>query len=320
MASTPSTHLVPFAYEGHQVRTVLVDGTPWFVAGDVCAVLGIGRPQDATRYLDDDERGRCPLDTPSGDQQVSIINEPGLYSLILRSRKPEAKAFKRWVTHEVLPAIRRTGSYVPAPASPPALPDMSTGEGQLAVLDMFREQVTQRMALERELDETHAYVDDIEPDAHAYRTIATNHVGDYSAKEAASFLSRDPRIKIGQNKLLATLRRWKVLDRQDYPYAAHGRHFHLKPQFYGDPHTGELVEAAPQVRITWEGLSYVRRRLLGELDTAATQDALFPAPARGQRRLALSGPDPATKAAPPGATNAGRGLDPTPSSRRSGTS
>ena len=168
----------------------------------------------------------------------------------------------------------------------------------------------------RELDETHAYVDDIEPDAHAYRTIATNHVGDYSAKEAASFLSRDPRIKIGQNKLLATLRRWKVLDRQDYPYAAHGRHFHLKPQFYDDPHTGEQREAAPQVRITWEGLSYIRRRLLGELDKAATQDALFPAPARGQRRLALPGP---TKAAPPGGWNAGQGLDPTPS-RRSGTS
>ncbi len=180
-----------------------------------------------------------------------------------------------------------------APASP-ALPDITTAAGVLVMAEQFAATARQLVAAEatiteqgRELDETHAYVDDIEPDAHAYRTIATNHVGDYSAKEAASFLSRDPRIKIGQNKLLATLRRWKVLDRQDYPYAAHGRHFHLKPQFYGDPHTGELVEAAPQVRITWEGLSYVRRRLLGELDTAATQDALFPAPARGPRRLAL---------------------------------
>ena len=284
--------LVPFDFEGRSVRTVTIDGQPWFVAPDVCAILGYSRVADALRIPDPDDLGTQIVRGADGlERPTQVVNEPGLYSLILRSRKPEAKAFKRWVTHEVLPAIRRTGSYVPAPASPPALPDMSTGEGQLAVLDMFREQVTQRMALERELDETHAYVDDIEPDAHAYRTIATNHVGDYSAKEAASFVSRDPRIKIGQNKLLATLRRWKVLDRQDYPYAAHGRHFHLKPQFYEDPHTGELVEAAPQVRITWEGLSYVRRRLLGELDAAATQDALFPAPARRQRRLALPGPD-----------------------------
>lgn len=92
-----------------EVRTVLIDGEAWFVAKDVCEVLGIGNTSQALSYLEDDERGVTTNDTPGGNQQVSIVNESGLYSLILRSRKPEAKLFKRWITHEVLPTIRKTG-------------------------------------------------------------------------------------------------------------------------------------------------------------------------------------------------------------------
>lgn len=69
------------------IRTLTVDGEPWFVAADVCTVLGIGRPQDSVRYLEDDERGRCPVDTPSGEQEVLTVNEPGLYSLIQHGRR-----------------------------------------------------------------------------------------------------------------------------------------------------------------------------------------------------------------------------------------
>jgi prophage antirepressor-like protein len=116
------TDLMPFSYEGRQVRTVLVNGEPWFVAADIAAVLGLGRQQDSTRYLDDDERGVCLVDTPSGQQEMVTVNEPGLFSLILRSRKPEAKVFTRWVTHEVLPAIRREGGYI----SPAATADQLT--------------------------------------------------------------------------------------------------------------------------------------------------------------------------------------------------
>ena len=91
-------------------------GEPWFVAKDVCHALVLGRQQDSTRYLDDDEKGECLVDTTSGQQKMVTITEAGLYSLILRSRKPEAKAFKRWVTHEVLPAIRKDGGYMVAKA------------------------------------------------------------------------------------------------------------------------------------------------------------------------------------------------------------
>ena len=95
------------------VRTVSIDGEPWFVANDVCAILEIDRTQ--TRRLEDDEKGVCLIHTLGGDQKMSIVNEFGLYSLILRSRKPEARAFRRWITHEVIPSIRRHGMYATTP-------------------------------------------------------------------------------------------------------------------------------------------------------------------------------------------------------------
>ncbi len=93
------------------VRTVEKDGQPWFVAADVCRALEIRNNRDAMDRLDDDEKGVALTDTLGGRQEMSIINEPGLYSLVLGSRKPEAKAFKRWITHEVIPSIRKRGLY-----------------------------------------------------------------------------------------------------------------------------------------------------------------------------------------------------------------
>lgn len=108
-----------------QVRVVDVNGEPWFVAKDVCECLDIGNSRDAVAALDEDEKGVDSIDTPGGAQEMSIISEAGLYSLILRSRKPEAKAFKRWITHEVLPSIRRAGSYGQwnLPRVPKSFPD-----------------------------------------------------------------------------------------------------------------------------------------------------------------------------------------------------
>lgn len=96
------------------LRVVQMDGEPWFVAKDVCNALEIGRQQDSTRYLDDDEKRECLVDTPGGRQKMACVSEPGLYRLVMKSRTPLAKRFQRWVTHEVLPAIRRDGGYVAA--------------------------------------------------------------------------------------------------------------------------------------------------------------------------------------------------------------
>lgn len=94
-----------------QVRIVPVNGELMFVAKDVCDCLEITKYRDAISRLDSDERGSVKLDTPGGKQDIAAINEYGLYNLVLSSRKPEAKEFKRWITHDVIPAIRKTGSY-----------------------------------------------------------------------------------------------------------------------------------------------------------------------------------------------------------------
>ena len=113
--------LATYNFDGATVRVVRdAAGEPWFVAADVLAALELDRK--AMERLEDDERGVSSIHTLGGEQSMTTLNEPGLYSLILGSRKPEAKAFKRWVTHEVLPAIRKTGGYG-APAVPQTLPE-----------------------------------------------------------------------------------------------------------------------------------------------------------------------------------------------------
>lgn len=104
------TSVIPFDFEAHQVRVVTDGlGESLFVAADVLSALTLDRK--ALERLDDDEKGVSSIHTHGGIQEVRVINESGLYSLVLGSRKPEAKRFKRWVTHSVLPSIRKTGSY-----------------------------------------------------------------------------------------------------------------------------------------------------------------------------------------------------------------
>ena len=100
-----------FCYKAMPVRTTEIDGETWFVAKDVADILEIRDAFNATRELDNDEKGTCKVSTPGGMQDMTVINESGLYNLIFRSRKDEAKQFRRWVTHDVLPSIRKTGSY-----------------------------------------------------------------------------------------------------------------------------------------------------------------------------------------------------------------
>lgn len=115
-----------FNYETNQVRTIIKDDQPWFVAKDICTVLDIKNTSDALKRLDEDEVTRFNLGSLSGE--TNIVNEAGLYSLILGSRKPEARQFKRWITHEVLPAIRKTGSY--SVQQPIALEDLIIMQAQ----------------------------------------------------------------------------------------------------------------------------------------------------------------------------------------------
>ena len=141
-AAPASANALTFNFCTQALRVMMIGGEPWFVAADVCEALAVGnvslavngRADRADGGLDEDEKGIASVNTPSGEQQMLIVNESGLYSLIFKSRKPEAKTFKKWVTAEVLPTIRKTGRYVEPTAEPKPTP-RSTGE-QLNPSDM----------------------------------------------------------------------------------------------------------------------------------------------------------------------------------------
>jgi prophage antirepressor-like protein len=121
------SNIIPFSFEETAVRVIDGEGGPWFVLADVCAVLDISKYRDAAARLDDDERGSAVVDTLGGPQKTITINESGLYNLIFSSRKESAQRFRKWVTAEVLPTIRKTGQYkvveAPAPQNTAALAD-----------------------------------------------------------------------------------------------------------------------------------------------------------------------------------------------------
>lgn len=169
------------------VRALSVDGEPWFVAKDVCVALAIKNSRDALARLDDDEKGVALTDTPGGEQRVQTVNEAGLYTLVLSSRKPEAHAFKRWVTHEVLPAIRRTGGYMVARDETPEQ-------------TMARALLIAQETMERQRNQ----IDQMRPKARFAEAVETSHtsilVGDFAK------ILRQNGVEIGQNRLFQWLR------------------------------------------------------------------------------------------------------------------
>lgn len=134
-----------FHFSGAPIRALSIEGSPWWVAADVLAALDLNR--SSLTSLDADEKGVHTVDTLGGAQDFTVINEPGLYSLILRSRKPEAKQFKRWITHEVIPAIRKTGAYGRS------TPDISTPEGVLALAQTLTRTAEELVAAKHEVAE-----------------------------------------------------------------------------------------------------------------------------------------------------------------------
>ena len=136
--------LQKFMYSDKEVRVVVKEGEPWFVAADVCKVLEVTNPTVALDRLDNDERAKFNLGRQG---ETNIVNESGLYSLILGSRKKEAKAFKRWITHDVIPAIRKFGGYLTPEAAEKALQDP---DFIIRLATALKEERAKRMALEEE--------------------------------------------------------------------------------------------------------------------------------------------------------------------------
>jgi prophage antirepressor-like protein len=160
--------LIPFEFESSAIRVYTdPDGQPWWIAKDVCDALGIKNNRQAISRLDSDEKGVISGDTPGGIQDISIVNEPGLYNLILSARtrsriKPQIDRFKRWVTHEVIPSIRKTGKYAisdPLDSYPElrAIRDLaiSTAEARLKAEQAEERAIRAEAKADMALDETH---------------------------------------------------------------------------------------------------------------------------------------------------------------------
>jgi anti-repressor protein len=247
-----SSDLIPFAYEGAEVRSLLVDDEPWFVAADVARILGYRMASDMTRRLEVDDRGTRSVRTPSGDQDMTVISEPGLYVAVIGSQAAAARQFKRWITHEVIPSIRRTGAYAtPAPAVDVSQIDRRT------LAQWLIEAEDARAAAE-------AKVAELAPKAAVTENLLTTS-GDYSVREAAQLLARDHGIATGQRRLFGFLRQAGWIDGRGTPYQRHiecGR-LAVRIRTYDHPHTGEPTLAAPQVRITPKGLVELHRLIAG---------------------------------------------------------
>ena len=186
--------ILVFHYKSSEVRTVELNGEPWFVLKDVCAVLGIGNSRMVADRLDEDEKGVSQIDTPGGLQNVSIISESGLYNVILRSDKPEAKPFRKWVTSEVLPTIRRHGLYATPDTVEKMLADPDT---TIKLLETIKQERAARMALEAKAEADKPKVLFADAVSASHTSIL---VGDLAK------LLRQNGVEIGQNRLFSFLR------------------------------------------------------------------------------------------------------------------
>lgn len=183
-----------FDFKGNDVRVVIgEDNEPRWVASDVAKVLGYRMASDMTRRLDDDEKGTRSVRTPGGEQDVTVISESGLYSAIIGSKVPEAKKFRRWVTHEVLPQIRKSGAYV----SDAILDSEDPLDMLQRALDIAREE-----RAKKELAE--AKVSEMEPKALFADAVSSSH-SEVLVGELAKIL-RGNGVEIGQQRMFAWLR------------------------------------------------------------------------------------------------------------------
>ena len=248
-----------FKFEQNDVRTITDEhGEPWFVAKDVCEVLEIERTDSALRNLDDDEKGTRKMSTLGGTQQVSIISESGLYALIMRSNKPQAKHFRKWVTSEVLPAIRKTGGYISA--QPDETPEQIMAKAILIAQDTITRQQAQ--------------IDEYKPKALFADAVSASHTS-ILVGELAKLL-RQNGVEIGQNRLFSELREDGFLIKRrgtDYNMPTQRSMemelFEIRERAFSDPNGAVRITKTPKV--TGKGQVYFVNRYVSQqpIDGAA---------------------------------------------------
>lgn len=257
------SNITPFSYEDHEVRVLDVNGEPWFVLADLCKVLGLANPAVVAKRLD--KADVCQTYISSGGQRraMTIVAEPGLYDVVVRSDSPAAKPFRRWVTHEVLPAIRRTGIYAVDPQ-----PQLSGKELLAAAVLEAAETIRQHEAtIAQQAKELEAAA----PKARTWDLIVSGD-GSYTITDAAKTLA-SAGVQTGPRILHRQLADagW-LYKNQRNRWVAYQDHLNSgdlveKPRPYIDE-DGVAQLATPQVRITAKGLAALRE-LLSVEDGAA---------------------------------------------------
>lgn len=237
-----------FNYKENDVRTVQRDGEPWFVLKDVCQVLGISDHKVTVRRLDQDEVCQTPLTDKMGRmQETTIINESGLYTVILRSDKSEAKNFRKWVTSEVLPSIRKHGAYLTPETIEAAIvnPDI-----MIQLCNTIKAERAQKEALQAQALADRPKVQFAEA---VEASSGSVKVGDF-----AKMVSKRNGVQIGQNKLYKWMRDKKILTRDNIPYQRY-----MKAGYF---EVSEFLLCGRPVKMTYitgKGQTYLYKRLRG---------------------------------------------------------
>lgn len=232
-----------FNFEGNEVRTVLVDGEPWFVAKDVCAVLGLsnvslavnGNPSRGDVGLDEDEKGVCIVNTLGGKQSLLCVTESGLYQLIFKSRKPEAHAFKRWVTHELLPSVRKHQAYI----TPTKLEELIRDPDiMIGLLQELKHEQQERARLQAEVaiiqPKADKYTEFLDSEGlTAFTTIGKHFLGGVEAPDLRKFLQ-------GHGVLYG-----REVDKCFPPRKGYEQYFRIIPYYRGGYLLNKSVKATP---------------------------------------------------------------------------
>ena len=249
-----TSEIQSYNFNGAALRTLTDEnGEPWFVAKDVCDILEISNPSDALKRLDDDERSRFNLGRQG---ETNIVNEAGLYVLVLGSRKPEAHEFKRWVTHEVLPQIRKTGGYIP---TTDADDDMTILAKPVMIGQRTMEQQQRKIAAQQ------TRIDELQPKASMWDNFVD--IPDVlSVGNSAKLLSNLGR-PIGRKTLFSWLEHNGWVFRENGHWSARqnridaGHLVMVPPKTHGTHRDGTTFSFAPTVKITRKGLGLIARRM-----------------------------------------------------------
>ena len=258
--STSGNALSVFDFEGSTVRVITDEsGEPWFVASDLAKILGYRMASDMTRRLDDDEKGTRSVRTPSGVQQMTIITEAGLYVAILGSKVEGAQRFKRWVTHEVLPAIRKTGMYATPDTVDRILDNPDVMIGILQRYKEAKEENTRQAAqLEAQKPKVEAYDDFMDS------------TGLLLVRDTVKLLSKNG-VKIKEKELRQMMVAWGWAYREETTHSWRPTAYGIErgylalvpPRSHGIHSDGSRLDYQPTMKLTRKGFDRARVKLHG---------------------------------------------------------